>query len=63
MGDIGDMDANGHIAVFLGMERNGVIEIFRGVGVDGDDQIFGEVHSVGGDRNGAVGMGEAGDFG
>jgi hypothetical protein len=39
VGDVGDVDANLHVAIGKFPERDGVVEIAGGVGVDGDDEV------------------------
>jgi hypothetical protein len=39
VGDVGDVDANLHVAVGKFAEGDGVVEIAGGVGVDGDDEV------------------------
>ena len=39
VGDVGDVDANLHVAIGKFPERDGVVEIAGGVWVDGDDEV------------------------
>lgn len=59
MGDIGDMNADDGVAARSRMKGDGIVEIFGGVRVNGDDQVAGEVLTIGSDRDGGVGVGEA----
>jgi hypothetical protein len=43
VGDVGDMDADLHMAVGKFAKRDGVVEIAGGIGIDGDDEVAAEI--------------------
>ena len=47
MGDVGDVNADLHVALGKFAERDGIIEIAGGIGIDGDDEVAAEIFSAG----------------
>jgi len=66
VGDVGDVDANLHVAVGKFAEGDGVVEIAGGVGVDGDDEVAAEIFPADravGEFDGGKGFGLGEGFG
>jgi len=60
VGDVGDVNANFHVALGKFPKRDGVVEITGGIGVDGDDEVAAEIFSADravGEFNGGEGFG------
>ena len=47
MGDVGDVNADLHVALGKFAERDGIIEIAGGIGIDGDNEVASEIFSAG----------------
>jgi hypothetical protein len=66
VGDVGDVDADLHVALGKFPERDGIIEIAGGIGIDGDDEVAAEIFPADGavrEFNGGEGFGFGEGFG
>jgi len=60
VGDVGDVNADLHVALGKFAERDGIIEIAGGIGIDGDNEVASEIFSADGavgEFNGGEGFG------